>query len=267
MFSTFFIFLIFQTIKFSVSQGPDGFDFKNPKSCNPFRCPDGQEPVPKKPLKLSSKGCSGMGGKSMSFAKPREGDELLEGCCDQRNACLQICGASKVTCENEYKTCTSSICNSIEDEEQKKSCESSSNMHSLMASISGCMEFDETQNQVCQCVAADKANERREQTLTDFYKKYNRESVDKVPGLVSKAENPRKFATLLSKLVKKFPESIKKIKDPTQKMMEEMMRNGKLNEENIDAASSASRNRKKTANAVVDDPDSENVDLDGTAEL
>ena len=60
--------------------------------------------------------------------------------------------------------------------------------------------------------------------LTDVYKRHSKDTADKVPGLVSKADNPKKFGTLLYKLTSKFPKMIKKVKDPQQEYWENMMK-------------------------------------------
>ena len=75
--------------------------------------------------------------------------------------------------------------------------------------------------------------------LTDVYKRHSKDTADKVPGLVSKADNPKKFGTLLYKLTSKFPKMIKKVKDPQQEYWEKIMKEGidkKATDEVVDGA-------------------------------
>jgi len=199
-----------------------------PKFCPPYRCGKGLEPVPKWPLSLKSTGCS-MGG-GMSMFQPNQAKEAdpLETCCDLRHACLQTCGAVNTHCEDEFSKCSDKTCDSINDADVKQKCKSSASITKMMIGMQqgGCQNFDAYQHNACDCVATgDKANEKRERILRNFYKKFNPDSIDKVPALAKKIDgNKRKMVGLLLALYKKFPKSINKIKDPQQERMEQMMK-------------------------------------------
>jgi len=75
-----------------------------------------------------------------------------------------------------------------------------------------------------QCIAADKATTRRTQILEDVYKKFAPESIDKVGGLVAKADSTKKFASLLLKLVAKYPALVKQVQDPQQAYFDNLMK-------------------------------------------
>jgi hypothetical protein len=85
-------------------------------------------------------------------------------------------------------------------------------------------------------VSTESAPQKRTEFLRKFYKKFSPDSIDKVDGLVKKADTPRKMATLVGKLVKKFyPRTIQKIKDPQQEMMEKLMKQNKDKEKEEEA--------------------------------
>lgn len=151
-------------------------------------------------------------------------------CCDLRHACLQTCGSVKTGCDDDFQTCTQRVCAALPNPDEKKKCESSSSIHNLMISMDKCQKYSSAQAASCECVPNDKVPSRHERLLRNFYKKYSPEStlsssLDKVPGLVKKVDSsPRKMAGLLLQLYKKYPQAIKKIKDPQQEMMEKMMK-------------------------------------------
>lgn len=204
--------------------------FGGPKNCPAFSCPNKDEvPVSLWPMKLTSSGCSSLSGGNMNmmqFNKPSESEKIIIPCCDLLNACYQICGTSNVFCSKEAEACLDTKCDDLKDnEEMHKSCKSDVSVKKIMLSFGGCTSFDAGQKQNCKCVKKSEFDDKREETVHGFYKKFNPENIDKVEGLVKKASDQKKFAGLLYKLVKKYPRAIKKVKDPQQKIMEEMMRN------------------------------------------
>ena len=59
--------------------------------CPAFSCSKGYEPVQKRPLKFTSMGCSANSGLQMFSASAADDDEVIGSCCDQKNACFQVC--------------------------------------------------------------------------------------------------------------------------------------------------------------------------------
>ncbi|MGA1534521.1 MAG: hypothetical protein ACO4B4_08440 [Planctomycetota bacterium] len=202
-----------------------------PKFCPPFLCKKGEEPVPTWPLRLESTGCSGMGGGMQMMAPGGGGNDSgdkspHERCCDLRHACLQTCGSMKAKCDEDFKACGEAACAALTDEGQRKSCESTASIHQLMIQFDNCAKYDADQRGHCECVVAADAPARRERVLRAFYKKYNPDAVDKVPGLVQKADTRAKMVGLMLKLYQKYYSDgvIRKVKDPQQEMMEKIMR-------------------------------------------
>jgi len=148
-------------------------------------------------------------------------------CCDQRHACIQTCGVVKTFCDEEFLKCSKDVCDKMSDAEAKKKCDSSVSVNELMLKMDQCQQYNAEQGAHCQCIKKSDVASKRERVLRNFYKKFNPDSVDKVPGLMKKVDSARKMAGLLTKLYKKYPSVIKKVKDPQQEMMEKIMRDAK----------------------------------------
>ena len=191
--------------------GLGGDMFGGGGECAPFRCGKGQTAVQKRPLKLESTGCSGLGGGMQMFSADKTDDGPVGACCDVRNACVQLCGASRAACDTAFERCA----NATDDK--------SASLHVLSAKLGGCKGFDAGQAKACRCVETAKAAEKREQVLGDFYEKHNKAKKADVPKLAAKADNGKKFVALLTQLIGKYPKAIKRVKDPQQAWFEEMM--------------------------------------------
>lgn len=196
------------------------------KECPPFKCDADLVAVPKRPLKLTSTGsCNGLAGGSMSMFSASKSEDVLSHCCDIRQACDQICGASLKMCNDALEACMNATC-AIAAE--KGECERSASVHKLMTQLGdGCSKLVPAQTSNCQCMSPERATKRREQVLADLYKKHAPESVDKVSNLVEKATTPKKFATLLAKLIDKYPKAIRIKKDPTAAYFENIVKQAK----------------------------------------
>ena len=197
--------------------------------CQSFSCPKPYVPVNKWPLSITSTGCQSTNGMVMSMG----GDDAykhVEHCCHHKQACYQICGSNKQLCDKELEKCMDEGCTELpgltpeeassmsEDDKQKETeeCKKTTGIVKLLANMSGCNEYDGQQRRVCECVEKDKLEEKMERVLRNFYKKYNPDGIDKVKGLVSKANGKRPmFSKILYGLVKKYDGAIKKTKPET----------------------------------------------------
>ena len=164
----------------------------------------------------------------MSAGGSGDGEGELGLCCDIRQACHQTCGSLKTACDAEFTKCLESTCEAMPDEDAQKACDSSAGIYKLMVNLEqSCNKFDSEQYAHCDCVKEADVGDRREQLLTKFYKKVNPESIQKVGSLMAKIDSSRKMASLLVKLYKKYPQVIKKVKDPQQEELERMMKQAK----------------------------------------
>lgn len=198
--------------------------------CPPFRCSRGTVPVPKRRLQFSSSGCNSMSGATMFNPNESKGPSVK--CCDIRNACYQICGATKDFCDEQMQKCNTEVCNELPNAELKESCEKQASINVALTKFGGCRDYDAAQNSSCDCVKKDDAPERRKKVLERFYEKHAPDSLQKVEALAQKADSTKKLAALLTKLITKYPNAIKRIEDPNQRLMDDLMKGRKGFEEN-----------------------------------
>jgi len=196
-----------QKPKFNPNAKLEDFFDNKPKSCPAKRCGEGEEPAPTRPLKLTSKGsCAGMG-MGMSVLSKQQ-DDVLNPCCDARQACDQTCGTTLRLCDEAFDKCAAQTCATAPDPE---SCSKDANIHKLMVSIGDpCQSFVPSQNIGCECLPGETARGRRKQLLKDLYAKHAPETpADKVDSLAAKSiDTPKKFATLILKLIAKYPKIV-----------------------------------------------------------
>lgn len=215
-------------------------EFGGQKNCPAFKCDEEETPTPKTALKFTSTGCNniGGGGFSMSGMGMNNQDEAILPCCDLYHSCVQLCTMTKAFCDNNFEKCMDSKCQSITNPEKKKTCETSVQTKKLMMQFSQCKDFNEGQQKNCRCVKNDVLEHERVKIVESFYNKYNPSGVSKVKALVEKSNDGKKFAGLIYQLLKKYPKSIKRVKDPQQKILDDIM-NGKLktNEDKEEVAS------------------------------
>jgi len=198
--------------------------FGQNQNCRSFTCPGDDEPVPKSLLRISSSGCSDMGGGLNMMSAGKFEESTLDSCCHKWSACYKICGTTKGYCDTELKKCMTDTCDKIDDEEKKKTCQSNASTKELLLSLSQCSTFDIGQQSSCECVSKSKTDAKRRKVLKDFYGKFSPENVKKVDGLLEKSSDVRKFAGLLYKLVSKYPKVIKKVADPMQAKYDDLLK-------------------------------------------
>jgi hypothetical protein len=192
------------------------------KACPKFKCAGGLTPVPKSRQKYESSGCGGMQGGAQMITisnDENEDDKAFSPCCDQWHACYSVCGMSKKSCDDGYKTCWEKHCG--KDEE----CQKDADMAGIFIKFGGCAKYDSSQYMACECVNPTKAEDKREAAIRGFYKKYSPENMDKVPELAANVkDSASKVAGLLNKLVIKYPGSIKRKVDPNQELYKKAFR-------------------------------------------
>lgn len=194
--------------------------------CTTYSCPTPFVPVNKWPLGITSTGCeSGGGVGNMMIMKGGKKYKHIEHCCHLKNACYQLCGSNKKTCDAELDKCMEKGCDTLSEysttdlesmsdddiNKEKDECRSTKGIVALLGNISGCKEYDMHQRIVCECVDKEKVGEKMERVLRNFYKKYNPDGSSKVKGLLDKTAGKRSiFNKILYGLVKKYPDAIKK---------------------------------------------------------
>lgn len=144
---------------------------------------------------------------------------------------------NKQSCDAELKNCMAKGCEELPGipagkldsmsasnvEKEKEACDKTKGIVDLITNMGGCQEFESHQRAHCDCVEKDKLEGKMERVLRNFYKKFNPDGIDKVKGLVKKADGKRaNFNKILYSLVKKYPDAIKKKKTDMQGMMDGM---------------------------------------------
>lgn len=164
----------------------------------------------------------------MSMQGSNENDPLVP-CCDQLNACYQICGSIELICEEKFFKCMDNVCANAGP--QKATCDKDVSLKKLLAGMSGCGKYNQGQQAGCKCVKEKDMEQSRKEVLRNFYKSYNPDGVDdtKIDSLLAKVDSPGKFSNLLQKLVAKYPKSIKRVKakdkDKGRQFMDDFMKN------------------------------------------
>lgn len=225
------------------------------KPCPAFRCrSSGTAPVQvSRPKFVSRGGCAKMGGGMMMMAGGAgKGDEKYESCCHAWHACYQTCGASKKSCDDGFKQCSTKVC--AGDEE----CKRSADLNSMMLGMGGCDLYDQGQRSGCECVKEKKVEKKRAAAIRAFYKKYAPENAENADRLAKKADSNAKMARLFRKLVSNYPQSIRLAKDERQRQMEEMLKRATEGTPETDDDSEKPRVKK----AAVDDEDGDDGDED-----
>jgi hypothetical protein len=214
-------------------QPPNLDDMMGGRSCPNFKCTGGLAVVPKsRAVKFDTYGCNAMGSGMMMYQMgSNDKDEEPHGiCCDQWHACYQVCGVSKASCDRTFSTCVETVCGTDE------TCNKNAKVSHMSIQFGGCQKYDQAQYKSCECVPKEKAIDKRETVIRNFYKKFSPDSMDKAADLAKKADTASKMASLLRKLIKKYPESIQRKVDPKRKEMDDMMRqtegNGKKYQDN-----------------------------------
>lgn len=230
------------------------------KFCPPFQCPKKTYPVPKT-LKIKSTGCQDLSGvmmMSMGGAGMGGANDPLTPCCDQLSACYQICGTVQHVCVEKFNKCMDNVCLTSPTRDQ---CIKDVEMKKLLLNMSGCSKYDQGQRDSCECVKEKDVTPSRKRVLQKFYKSYSKEEgtdIDKkIDGLLEKVgTSSAKYATLLQKIVVKYPKSIKRVKDKGSQFMDDFMKKQDLDKMANDRAKKAD----STTTAIVDDDDDHDDD-------
>ena len=243
--------------------------------CPKYRCGKDHTPVPKPRslTKFESTGCAsvgggGGGGISMMGGGMGGGGGVkpYEHCCHYFHACYQICGMPKKTCDTQFETCATHQCDK-EEQANADECKKDLSMTKLMIDLGGCKNYDQAQQQACECVAdkdtpdgTSKVTVQRGRGLRKFYETFAPESVDKVPGLLAKADTGTKLANVLMKLVTKYYNAddekkstiaLKPYEDPMQAYYDQMKQDKKDHDHDPPPSSSSS----SSSSTTTDDHD------------
>jgi len=201
--------------------------------CQPFLCPKQWFPVPKSDVQIKSAGCRNLSGAHFMVFK-RDQDDMMSPCCDQLSTCYQTCGTVQSICKDKFLKCMENVCDDVEVE-KKKDCQENLTEKKMHSQFNQCNSFEKGQKLNCRCVEKDKVYKSRKEVLQNFYKKHNPDvEIDKIDALLEKADTPGKFASLMQKVIAKYPQSIERMKDKQylniEKQLDKAEKEGKLEE-------------------------------------
>mmetsp|Transcript_14970 Transcript_14970/g.50207 ORF Transcript_14970/g.50207 Transcript_14970/m.50207 type:complete len:202 (-) Transcript_14970:746-1351(-) len=200
----------------------------------------------------------------MLGGKPKK--HALDKCCIAHGACVNTCGMLLKQCHLNYQGCMNATCAAKESPTKTdggkafQKCESEKATQEMLMELgegTTCKEHKFSQRRACECVAADRAAERRALILRDVYRKYDSERVDVGAALALKANTPKLFAGVLTRLLEKFPAIIRL---PNLDAAQAQAQN-RLDNDNLDI-SSIERESKKREDADFDASDIFDTDPD-----
>lgn len=188
------------------------------KPCPLFRCSNDQVAVPKERIQYTSFGCSGMGGGMMVTQGSTGVKDKFSPCCDIWHGCYQTCGSPKSFCDEAFNKCSAKACGT------DNKCTRDAELKSMMMKFNGCDKYDKAQRQSCECVETASAEQKRLDALKYFYRKHAPNGQVSPEDLAKKADSTAKMASLMRKLLIKYPKSIKIEVDPQEAMMQDILK-------------------------------------------
>ena len=216
-----------------------GDPFSTDQPCVPHRCADGYELLPVWPIDYTSGGCNAMSGLvNVKYSPNAKDNDPMNGCCNMRTACYQVCGMPKRYCDETFDKCGQTAC---DGHPHPEGCQKTTSLHLMLGKMGNCDLFRKAQHENCRCVPFPDATKERTKFLRKFYTTHNPDSVHKVQGIVAKTETSTKFAAVLFKLVQKF-NLVRRVSEDDDKM-EKFRREGRDKFEKEQRAKFAKQNR------------------------
>jgi hypothetical protein len=183
-------------IQGSISQGPDVPEEVAPV---PVHCTNGMNPVQNK-FPITSNGCTGTGFIEL------EGEEDFTSCCDEHDACYQVCGMTKKRCDMKFWECLEHMCETVFT--TNKQCRSAANIYYIATRTLGREFYEDAQSEHCQCVENEKVSEHYRDLISDFYGTYAPKSKSKFNWSKYADFSWPKLAALFNTLHEKYNKAI-----------------------------------------------------------
>ena len=165
----------------------------------PVVCTDGMTPV-QNDFPVTSNGCTGA-----DFIE-LDGEEDFTSCCDEHDACYQICGLNKKKCDHKFWECMEHLCESVFPENKK--CKKAANIYYLGTSTLGNSFYEDAQSDHCMCVESDKVTGHYKVLIDKFYTKHAPKSKSKFDWSKYEHFSSAKFYLLYNTLHEKYSSSI-----------------------------------------------------------
>lgn len=211
--------------------------------CPAFKCGPGEKSVGRPDYQVWSYGCADSGmnilnAGSFDPSKPfgnQMGNKNIDKCCVDKDICKQTCGMTSKACHDNFQKCTQKICKGdqncqlqammaditaepYEEEEKNKD-------YKYDPEESKCRAYKRGQNASCMCVHDNDWKSATEESLKNFYGRFNPEKLDKQGEIKDVAEvwkkwsgkEPDMFMALTTKYKSKAVERRAKPKPPPYK--------------------------------------------------
>mmetsp|Transcript_2494 Transcript_2494/g.3674 ORF Transcript_2494/g.3674 Transcript_2494/m.3674 type:complete len:246 (+) Transcript_2494:121-858(+) len=188
------------------------------KECThpPGLCGENFAPISKLSQNFTSSGCAAVGSNMINNEDDvAPTDRYLETCCDVWSACYQVCGSSKLFCDEKLSECMKEACVQRAPLVESEDCLHNVKTKGLRLQLSGCNPWYQTQKESCVCVEEASLAKERAGILFQLYKDFT--SLDdttidtKVANFMSKITTAKQYGALLTKFVENYPEAITKV--------------------------------------------------------
>jgi secretory phospholipase A2 len=165
----------------------------------PVVCTQGMTPAQNR-MTISSNGCTGADFIELA------GEEDFTSCCDEHDACYQVCGMTKKKCDMKFWECMEHMCNTLFPENKK--CTKAANIYYIGTKTLGNAFYEDAQSDHCMCVDDDGINEHYKSLIGSFYTKNAPKSKSKFDWSKYEHFSPNKLYLLYNTLHEKYPKAI-----------------------------------------------------------
>ena len=165
----------------------------------PVYCTDGMTPVQNK-FPITSNGCTGTGFIDLV------GEEDFTSCCDEHDACYQVCGMTKKRCDMKFWECLEHMCTTVFS--TNKECRSAANIYYIATRTLGREFYEDAQSEHCQCLENEKVSNHYRDLISDFYGTYAPKSKAKFEWAKYEHFSWPKLAALYNTLHEKYQKAI-----------------------------------------------------------
>ena len=86
-----------------------------------------------------------------------EGEEDFTSCCDEHDACYQVCGMTKKRCDMKFWECLEHMCETVFT--SNKQCRSAANIYYIATRTLGREFYEDAQSEHCMCLESEKVSD------------------------------------------------------------------------------------------------------------
>ena len=165
----------------------------------PVHCTVGMTPAQNK-FPITSNGCTGTGFIDLV------GEEDFTTCCDEHDACYQVCGMTKKRCDIKFWDCLEHMCTTVFT--TNKDCRSAANIYYIATRTLGREFYEDAQSEHCQCLEHEKISDHYRDLISDFYDTYAPKSKSKFDWSKYEFFSWPKLAALYNTLHEKYQKAI-----------------------------------------------------------